>query len=243
MKLGKPINIDPARARSGVRNRIHRVGIELEGGWERLPSGASLVGDSSVRIPEAQTNPNIRTGELPSPPRDISTWREWVTTHYPPYVNDTCGMHVHMSFFNALTYQRLMTPSYAATIVEEFKKWAKRESLPSSHPIWSRLADKSPYCRHLFHADDQVTRREKDHSQTRPGHRYTIINYCYGRYNTLECRLLPMMATPDLAIRAIQELIDITNAFLVTSPKKEKREIVEVPLDTTSIREESRINA
>ena len=52
-----------------------------------------------------------------------------------------------------------------------------------------------------------------------------------------------MMATPDLAIRAIQELIDITNAFLVTSPKKEKREIVEVPLDTTSIREESRINA
>lgn len=45
----QPLNLDPALHKA--RNRIHRLGIELEGGWEKLPKGMHLVHDGSVSVP------------------------------------------------------------------------------------------------------------------------------------------------------------------------------------------------
>lgn len=44
-----PLNLDPSLHKA--RNRIHRLGIELEGGWEKLPKGLRLTHDGSVQIP------------------------------------------------------------------------------------------------------------------------------------------------------------------------------------------------
>ena len=141
-------------------------------------------------------------------------------------------MHVHINFKSAFSYNRVMTAAYPATIVEAFKTWAKQKQLPDTHPIWPRLAGKSRYCQHVFDADNQVRATEKDHNQERPGHRYTVVNYCYGRYCTAECRLLPMMATAELAVEAVQELLDVTNAFLVALPaKREPKQQVEHVVD------------
>lgn len=212
-----PLDIDKARQRA--RNRIYRVGLELEGGWNKLPAGTRLVHDGSVRF----AIPINHVGEMPSPVLDVvkdspTFWQTWLRTNYPHHVNETCGLHVHLSFKTAFAYNRLMTAQYPATVVEEFKKWAKAEALSGEHPIWSRLMDKSRFCQHTFDADRQVINRDKDHNQERNGHRYTVINYCYSRYSTIECRLLPMMGNIDQAIRAVQELLDVTNAFLLALP-------------------------
>ena len=213
--------VDISQARGKARNRIYRVGLELEGGWNNLQPGIRLVHDGSVRF--ATAVPHI--GEMPSPVLEVikgspTYWVPWLKVNYPHHINETCGMHVHMSFKTAFAYNRLMTPQFPATVVEEFKKWAKTEGLVATHPLMSRLGGNSRYCQFKFDADGQVMNKDKDHNQDRPGHRYTVINYCYGRYNTIECRLLPMMGNFDQAFRAVNELLEITNAFLIGLPMK-----------------------
>lgn len=244
-KNWKPIDI--SRFREKARNRVYRVGIELEGGWDRLPAGVRLVHDGSVQFGrrlEERVPP--MHGELPSGVLDVSKasptyWGTWLRQMHPHYVNETCGMHVHLSFKTAFAYNRIMRAEYPATVVAEFTKWAKKEDLPDTHPIWNRLAGKCRYCQLRFDADNQVSNREKDHNQERPGHRYTVINYCWARYNTAECRLLPMMANAEQSTRAIQELIDITNAFLVATSSREERQNIGHVVDEGIERSHSRL--
>lgn len=164
-----------------------------------------------------------QVGEIPSPVMPPSELGVWMRRYYPQVVNESCGLHVHMSFEKALLYQRLMVPAYQATILDYVTRWAKQEKLPSSHPLWSRLRGESIYCQHKFWPDHQVTTRGKDHDQRREGHRYTVINFCYQTNGTVECRLLPMMDTAEQGIRAVQLILDITNAFLMRGKYQEPK--------------------
>lgn len=269
---GKHINIDKALTsfqEGNGKNRIHLVGIELEGGWVKLPDGVSPIRDGSIsglRAPgsaspeptapppgrqrgesidaymrrheqaarealrqsaelwgTSSSLPKLKIGEIPSHPMEVEKFTAWMKKFYPVSVNETCGLHVHMSFQSALHYQRLMVPEYPATIVAYVRAWAKDQALPPDHPLWPRLDGKSVYCQHEFSADLQSQHREKGYNQTANGHRYTVINYCWTTHSTLECRLLPMMASPELGISAVQNVLNITNAFLLTTLGKEKR--------------------
>ena len=228
-KLGKPVLVGPYRSRA--RNRIYRVGIELEGGWDKLPEGVSgLERDGSIRFDSLAERVPAYVGELPSPGNGMAVqlWPQWLKNCYPHAVNPTGGMHVHMQPVTALTYQRLMDPRYPATVVQAFKEWAKKEGFPAGHHFWERLAGKSRYCQHLYYPDDQIKKQDKDFNQERQGHRYTVIHYCYARYGTVECRLLPMMQEHKQAERAVRELIEVTNAFLLATAKREHKFIEKV---------------
>jgi len=225
MQIGPVLDIDKQLAlyREGrVRNRVYRIGVELEGGWDKLPSKTRVVRDGSIVFPEDQPYPNI-VGELAGPPISLGELSGWMNKFYPPFHNETCGMHVHMSFKTAMTYQRLMTPEYPATIVSYMEKWSKENKLSKTNPIWERLAGNSRFCKHQFFADMQASVVAKDYDNNRQGNRYTVINYCFSRHNTLECRLLPMMPDTTTAISAINEVIAITNAFLLKTVKREEK--------------------
>lgn len=218
-KFGPPMNIDRYLGRA--KNKVAAVGVELEGGWKTLPAGnVRPIRDGSivfrpgehVKVMELQ-----HVGEIPLPPLTVEKLPDVLQLYYPYYVNKTCGMHVHMSFRTPFSYQRLMVNqpySFPATIVEYIKRWAEREKLPNTHPIWERLEGKCEYCQHIFHAEEQAKSSNKDFDHHRHGHRYTVIGYCWGRYKTVECRLLPMMETKEQATRAVMEVVNITNAFL-----------------------------
>lgn len=163
----------------------------------------------------------MQVGEIPSPIMPPSEMPTWMRRYYPQSVNETCGLHVHMSFENALLYQRLMVPAYQATILHYVTLWAKKEGLPRDHCIWPRLRGESVYCQHQFWPDQQVATRGKDHDQRRAGHRYTVINFCYSTTGTVECRLLPMMPDAEQGIRAVQTIFDVTNAFLMQGKYRE----------------------
>ena len=147
----------------------------------------------------------------------------WIRQFYPKFVNETCGLHVHMSFKSALHYMRLMSPRYPETITAYMTEWANEERLDKDHPIWARLKGNSEYCQPVFDADRQVRKTKKEYNHHDPdGHRYTMINYCHGTHGTLECRLLPMMETADQAVRAVQRIFDVTNACLVEKHREDR---------------------
>lgn len=219
--LEKPLSLDHL---TKVRNRVYRIGIELEGGWKTLPPGTNLARDGSVRFRDEDMLSGLRhMGEIPSPVLTVEQWPTWMKQFYPHFVNETCGLHVHLSFRSALTYSRLMAPTYPSTIIAYLTAWAKQENLSSAHPIWPRLAGKSEYCQHVFAADEQIKNVTKDYDHHRPGNRYSAINYCYCVNNTLECRVLPMLETVEQAIRAVANIIQTTNAFLVATARREER--------------------
>ena len=228
--FGPYLPIDAQLANTNLKDRIHLVGVELEGGWNYMPPGTLRpIRDGSIKFTDLEhaAGSGINyMGEIPLPPLGTKEFPKTMKLYYPHVVNSTCGMHVHLSTRKAFTYQRLMVNkpfSYPATIVEYMTRWAIRESLPAGHPIWPRLQGQNEFCQHVFQADEQAKTASKDFDHHRHGHRYTVISYCWGRYKTVECRLLPMMKTSTLGVAAIQEVINITNAFLAASREREPK--------------------
>src|SRR5688572_24618845 len=104
-----------------AKNRVTMIGIELEGGWMKVPDNARVIRDGSVVFdPYVVPGGNLPRiiGELPSLPMPVEKFPEWVTKFYPSHVNESCGMHVHMSFANAFLYDRVMDEGYQAAVIE-----------------------------------------------------------------------------------------------------------------------------
>jgi hypothetical protein len=220
----KSVNID--RLTLKPRNRVAAVGVELEGGWTTIPTGLrreDFIRDGSLD-PLQRAHPHAFVMELPSPPLEENAMAHWMRANWPQLVDSTCGMHVHVSFKASLTYARVVKEEYPGTIVEYMKKWAEKEGIPADNPIWPRLRGESQYCQHQFFGDDQIRNTRKDHDKVRRGHRYTVVNFCWGRgIPTAECRLLPMFADAEQGIRAMREVVSITNRFLAATAKKERK--------------------
>jgi hypothetical protein len=216
-----------------VRNRVYRVGVELEGAWSKLPEDMTIQRDGSVQEFANEVLPNGKRpwqgiGEIPSPVllpdgkvNDL-TLETWIRKAYPQGVNDTCGMHVHMSFRNAFQYAYLMDERLQHTAVEFVKRWAegKPKVFPKTHVIWKRLEGNHQYCQLRFEADMQAQKLKKEYERHAPGSRYTVMNYALLKTGTIECRLLPMMPDVEIAIEAIRLVMDITSTFLVMAAEE-----------------------
>lgn len=276
-----PINLDALLGKAG--NKIHAVGIELEGRWDQGHVAAgSIKRDGSVnfqgevarfdpanmtpsetafvsahqanrraqgRIP--LTNGDIAqllgrenrsvapagyVGEVASPVLKLADWHGWIKKYYPSAVNQSCGLHIHQSFRTAYLYQTLATPSYCSTLVEYLQRWGKRVKLPDDHCFWDRLAGKSQFARNEFHADFQMQqtghshRNAADAAKGTPS-RYTMVNYTWRMFQTVEIRVLPMFEDLATSVSALEECINITNAFLAAMNSNKRKQVVEVEFD------------
>jgi hypothetical protein len=243
MKLDtiKPLDIDPYIRKA--KNKVALVGVELEGAWVTMPSGVTAP-EHDGSVYHGKMPPGARyLGEIPTravPPAAIGAL---INHNYPKYCNETCGLHVHMSFDSLWHYQLLMVPEYPATMTEYLKRWAKASGFKDDHYIWPRLNGKSKYCKNLFYPDLQARTVRKGHDMDIPGERYTAIHYC-GRLRTIECRTLPMPKKVSLAISGVHEVIHITNACLMLLGKQypRKKDMVKVSLPNDVTYEETIIS-
>lgn len=225
----EPLNLDAVLGKP--YNRVVKVGVELEGGWSKkpiLPKPYAIQGDGSVfgdgttissHPKYAQMSNYGQKGELPIGPFLPGQLAVSMKKFYPDLVDKTCGMHVHMSFARVYEYMLLAdTPVYQETILHYLLKWAGTEGFPENHYIWDRLKGKNKYCVKEFWPYAQMDKSNKVYGMD-GNHRYTAISYQWTRYKTVECRALPMMDTVEQAIRAVREVVKITNAYLVTADK------------------------
>lgn len=198
---------------------IDKVGIELEGGWNRRPANATFHHDGSVTGLHGQAT---TIGEMVSAP--MASWEtvtEWMIDSYPVAHNASCGMHVHVSFKLRRDYARLMTPEFFEYFGNRMKAWGERVKLPASHLFWTRLNGFNGFCKKQFNADVQAAQRGKS------GCRYTQLNYAFLFHGTIECRLFPVFKKANIAISAIQELCAIYEDWLRATPHVDPIEIVD----------------
>lgn len=223
------------------KNRVSGVGVELEGGWKQVPAGVQLEGDGSVF--RGARPAGLQVGELPIGPMQVAGMPGAMRKYYPSTVDDSCGMHVHMSFDTPYQYVLLAdSPAYQDTVIEYLWKWGKEEVLGADHRLWPRLEGKSVFCQKKFWPQEQMQTQKKDHDQQRFGHRYTAIHYCWERNRTVECRVLPMFDTVEQSIRAIRRLIDVTNAYLVRVDKSRLRVDGKLELPNGDVYEEFEVS-
>lgn len=223
----KPLNLDSVLGQP--RNRVARVGIEIEGGWDIQPKGYAIQRDGSVFKEAGDANrdlsrtklPGFAFGEVTSGPIMAAQVPKFLKACYPKMIDDSCGLHIHMGLETLYQYNLLTdSPVYQETVVHYLTDWARREGLDPKHPIWPRLEGKSEYCQKKFWPEEQMQAVRKEYDHSKYGHRYTMIHYCWTRFQTVECRLLPMMETPDLATRALNTIINVTNAYLMLADKQ-----------------------
>ena len=240
--MGLHVTSDIRQLLHHCRNRILLAGIELEGGWKAARH--DVIRDGSVDIPppiavmmaadaypqtaaqralvQAWNETRCRAiGELPSAPMKVPDVERWMKVNYPDEVNQTCGLHVHMSFRDG-HYMRLMEKEFQDLFIALLEEWGAREIIPPDHHFWSRLRGESEYCRLTFMPDQQVQLTRKLFDRRCPVNRYTALNYSWNTHGTLEVRVLPMFEVAEQSIRAVSEIFAIVNAYLVSSARKEK---------------------
>lgn len=184
----------------------------------------TIIIEGVARSPE-------HAGELPSPPLPPGDQLEkWMRTYYPSHVDNTCGLHVHMSFRNALHYQLLMVEEYTHYIIEGLNKWGEAHAINRAHPLWSRLRGENEYCVPRFWADQQARKRSKSYSHEEGG-RYSFINYPHGLHSTVECRGLPMFQEVETGISAVNEVLSLTNLFLVKRASRQQKHSSVINID------------
>ena len=189
-------------------------------------TGQSLQGSGSDLGEYTLGEVNSNT---PIPPiTTMGALDEFVLKYYPDWVNDSCGLHVHMSTVHRWAYSKLLSPDFTGdnnmgikgAIFSAIEKWADYKGFPTTHPIWSRLTGKHEYCRRRFMADGQSNARRKQYGHGHAAERYTAVSYHWnrqiaaGRMRTVEVRLLPMFELPSLALEAIKVVLKTTNDFI-----------------------------
>ena len=191
--------------------RIFKVGLELEGGWNKsVPS--EIYSDGSVSV-DAST-----IGEIASLPLFSKEVEKFLQKNYPQVVNKTCGFHIHFSMKNLYDYGRLMErPFYdfflahVSTWAEGMKKIFPRENWEN---FYTRLHGDNNYCMRKFYPLTQKYLTEKR------SERYTHLNFCFSFHGTIECRLFPMWRSKKLARETVKFLCETVENYLLIAPRE-----------------------
>jgi hypothetical protein len=202
--------------KSPTFKHIHRIGIELEGGWNKLMPDVCIGRDGSV-----STNAT-HSGELPSPPLYPFRFEAWLRNHHPHVTNNSCGMHVHLSVRSPRDYSRLMKRQFFNLFIKEAEVFGKSLNLPLNHEYWARLSGHNSYCLKVFRPMAQFRQTGKG------GDRYTQLNFCWNLHGTMECRLFPAFEKPDHSVAAVKWLLNLTETYLRGFKRREKTEVLKI---------------
>lgn len=201
-------------------NKIHLIGVELEGGWDECPD--NFHEDGSVDCA------GDTTGESVSDALTLTPLLKWIPRQYPDYTNESCGFHVHTSYRDNRDYETLMERKFYDFFLARITRWGKGYPIRNS-AFWARLEGKNSFCRKNFQPLNQAFVTDKS------GPRYAQLNYCWGLHGTLECRLFPMFKSSKTAQAAVCELISLIETYLLMNrPKPFKSQSILKPINTTN---------
>ena len=190
--------------------KAHRlIGVELEGRWRHLNdvtrsarnAGLTACGDGSVHGSFSDCEPY----EIQTKPANLGSTLQQVAEFYPDEADRSCGMHVHVSFQYPTDFSCLSSLEFFEYFKNRWEQWGAANNLSPDSEFYRRLRGRNNFCHINTIAPVQLWNID----------RYHQLNFsAWSEHKTVECRMLPMFRTQQLAISAIKELIDIYETFL-----------------------------
>lgn len=200
---------------------VKYVGVELEGGWSSSRYHAFRdFGTAKWHHDGSVSGDADYVGEFVTPrpmsPHEISAWIE---KHHPEAddVDSSCGMHVHVSFKKLRYYASLMEQHFFAYFKDRLHTWGSKMNIRTSghgKNFWDRLGGRNDYCNDRFVPEAQLAWKEKISD------RYTMLNFVWGLYGTIECRVLPMFKSAEIGQAAVHEILNIYEGYLRAFPPR-----------------------
>ena len=205
------------------KSKIKLVGIEIEGAWDR-PIDRRIHGDCSVCDFEDDEDEGscYTLGEVISTPSQPNRILDFIEKYYPDLQNYSCGIHIHLSFYDRISYIRLMKREFYDYFLEQMEIWANENHIVKSSQFWNRFRGENRFAKKEFRPEAQSLLRYKDPI------RYTHLNYCYTLHKTIEVRMLPTFKDKRIAKKALVQVVKIFNDYLMKKSKviSKPREIV-----------------
>lgn len=195
---------------------IDKVGVELEGGWDKARS--DLVKEGSLYAEHFSKSACI--GELVSEPMaEMEQVMAYLDENWPTETQVKCGYHIHFSLKNANLYSHCMSKEFFSGFIEAMKVWAKEYPCRNQFFL-KRLNGSNDFCRLDFIPEQQINLTKKGNTT-----RYTVFNFCYSMHKTIECRLFPTFFTTKCAKSATKALLDYVENYFKLHPMVEEFEI------------------
>lgn len=159
-----------------------------------------------------------RGWEFQTKPGSVGEALRQLTTLYPDVTSRAAGMHVHMSFRETSSISLLCSQKFFDYWKERWEKWGKANNVQGT--FWERLKGDNQYC-HVMSMDlyNNTTQHPKKANTVTQvgGGRYKAINFqAYDEHKTVEFRMLPMFQKGNLAVNAVEQLVDIVETYLQT---------------------------
>lgn len=145
---------------------------------------------------DGSVHTSLYDGEAVSNPGDVRFVNMFLRENYPDEVNDTCGMHVHLSFTNYFDYMTLCDEKFHDSVLRSLKIFMTKHNLQDTE-LPNRMAG-------VYYAQRQYNGLSQ---QLDPygSDRYTTVNYSsFKKHNTIELRVLPMFDNIEDGIKAIR---------------------------------------
>lgn len=219
---------------------IHRIGVEMEGAWSRPLFEISRDGSVNMNhllchcechgdyfcdccAEKCDHDKRLAIGEIQSMPMEtLNHVQEFINTTYPTHINETCGLHVHVSMSNE-NYALLMNRKYFNQFTRCMVNFKNTLPYRDQEAFAPRLAGKNKYTKNTFMPLKQFRQQRKYHP-----YRYTSLNYCYRIHNTVETRVFPMFSTPELCYNAVKAFINSVESYLDGAHKTKEIYTLEV---------------
>lgn len=166
-----------------------------------------------------------RGWEFQTKPGSIGEALKQLTSLYPDVTSRAAGLHVHMSFKEKTSVALLCSDAFFTHWKEQWEAWGKRMNVQGA--FWERLRNENHFCRPNS-IGEYKNKGKKDLIDDAAGgreDRYKAINFLAfskispdtGKpFGTVEFRLLPMFQKGNLAVNAIETLVDIVETYLQT---------------------------
>lgn len=189
-------------------------------------------------------NPIEFSGETVSPALTYEELIPWAMNNHPDEVDESCGLHVHVSFHKVNDYIRLMTPEFYEFFLKWLEDWGHKMEFPPHHDFWKRLRGENKYCHKLW-ADKECQHNHGEGHPLHPTrhdpedqaacanwnpHRYAQLNFCFLKHGTLECRVFPAFKDPRMSLAAVECIVTCYQTYL--SQNKAKQEPIKITQST-----------
>lgn len=192
---------------------IDKVGVEVECGTDGRPEieHFSAETDGSVRSDATESEYVSEPFEYPENKDELENALQDVYG-YIVDINDSMGLHIHVSMDNDYWYYALSSLRFHDYFLNKVQESDLIEEYPELRRRLNGDSDGAEFCQEIPDADNIDTMLQR--SSDGRSQKYRAVSFQKGKFDTMEFRLFCAMDVHEDVMRAIELVADSINTYI-----------------------------